>query len=96
MTLPLLFTLCVLASYACGPVPEVVLPTDPLPPAPGVSGQCAATCEHWRELKCIEGQPSPDLGVPCETVCENTEEFEGQPHACFQAARTCKESRRCE
>lgn len=86
-----------LLAGACGPLPPLPAidpASDPRPPGDGTG--CAETCAHWRELECVEGNPSPERGLPCEEVCLNTEEFEAQPHACFQAAKTCEQARECE
>jgi len=58
----LLFLLALVIS--CGP--------KPLPNVPPDTDQCAAACEHLRELGCEEGKPLED-GTSCEKFCEDTQ-----------------------
>lgn len=43
-------------------------PPEPKPPEPG--RDCKNACSRLRELRCDEGDPTPD-GATCEEVCAN-------------------------
>lgn len=86
-----------LLGAACAPIPPLP-PSDPDygPRGPGDGLGCPATCSRLRALGCVEGEPSPEKGVPCESFCHETDVVEAWDHACIQAAETCDAARACE
>lgn len=64
--------------FECTPSRE---PPTPQPPVPPDTDLCGAMCQHFRDLKCEEGQPLYDSDLPgprgtpnlsCEAFCQKT------------------------
>jgi len=73
-----------LALAACPPGPAVE-------PAPGPA-TCAAACDRWRQLGCIEAAHTPD-GTPCEDVCSRWERY--WDLSCMSSVATCEAIEAC-
>jgi hypothetical protein len=75
----------------CPPPPPCPnCPNPDFPDAGPARSACQRACEHFRELKCEEGEPTKD-GATCETVCENmqTSNLISYDLDCAAKAPTC-------
>lgn len=82
-------------TVSCGP-PPVLEPGASIPRRPGGEKECPATCEHYRDLGCVEGKPSEKKGITCEERCVEHAYFEAWAHSCVQASENCEQATACE
>jgi hypothetical protein len=72
------------------PPPCVTCPNPDFPDAGDTRSACQRACDHFRELKCEEGEATKD-GATCEAVCENmqTSNLLSYDLQCAAKAPTC-------